>query len=77
MPDSAAQFVQDVAPSYTGGSGSDNHGLLSEWRANFPSVKILNVGWSKGKHTIRTVFAGTGSTATSQASVIVKVKNKK
>jgi Bacterial Ig-like domain (group 3)/Bacterial Ig domain len=32
---------------------------------------------SKGKHTIKAVFAGTDSTATSQASVIVKVKNKK
>ena len=32
---------------------------------------------TKGKHTIKAVFAGTGSTATSQASVIVKVKNKK
>jgi hypothetical protein len=32
---------------------------------------------SKGEHTIKAVFAGTDSAATSQASVIVKVKNKK
>ena len=41
-------------------------------------VKIaVTAKLSKGKHTIKAVFAGTGSTATSQASVIVKVKNKK
>ena len=32
---------------------------------------------SKGKHTITAVFAGTGSTATSEAWVVVKVKNPK
>lgn len=48
VPGSAAQFVKDGAPSHTGGSGSDNHGLLSEWRANFPHAKILRVGWSLG-----------------------------
>ncbi len=48
VPGSAAQFVKDGAPSHTGGSGSDNHGSLPEWRAAFPDAKILRVGWSLG-----------------------------
>jgi hypothetical protein len=42
------------------------------------NVKIaVSSKLSKGKHTITAVFTGTGSTATSQASVVVKVKNSK
>ena len=48
LSNGSAQFVKDGAPSHTGGSGSDNHGLLSEWRASFANAKILNVGWSLG-----------------------------
>jgi hypothetical protein len=48
VPGGAAQFVKDGAPSHVGGSGSDNHGLLSEWRAAFPDAVILQAGWSLG-----------------------------
>jgi hypothetical protein len=48
VPGSAAQFVKDGAPSHTGGSGSENHGTLPEWRAAFPDAKILMAGWSLG-----------------------------
>lgn len=48
LSNGSAQVVKDGAPSHVGGSGSANHGLLSEWRANFPNAKILNVGWSLG-----------------------------
>lgn len=48
VPGSAAQFVKDGAPSHEGGSGSENHGLLTEWLAKFPNAKILQVGWSLG-----------------------------
>jgi hypothetical protein len=48
LSNGSAQFVKDGAPSHTGGSGSDNHGLLSEWRASFANAKILKAGWSLG-----------------------------
>ncbi|WP_028651536.1 Ig-like domain-containing protein [Nocardioides halotolerans] len=48
LSNGSAQFVKDGAPSHTGGSGSENHGLLSEWRANFPNAKIVLAGWSLG-----------------------------
>jgi len=48
LSNGSAQFVKDGAPSHTGGSGSANHGLLSEWRAAFPDAKILHAGWSLG-----------------------------
>ncbi|WP_205472004.1 Ig-like domain-containing protein [Nocardioides sp. SYSU D00038] len=48
VPGSAQQFVKDGAPSHAGGSGSENHGLLSEWRAAFPDARVLQAGWSLG-----------------------------
>lgn len=41
-------IMVDNAPSHEGGSGSENHGLLSEWRAKFPNARILASGWSLG-----------------------------
>jgi Bacterial Ig domain/Bacterial Ig-like domain (group 3) len=52
VPGSAKQFVKDGAPSHTGGSGSDNHGTLTEWRAAFPNAKILRAGWSLGSGAV-------------------------
>ncbi len=48
VPGSAKQFVKDAAPSHVGGSGSENHGTLPEWRAKFPNAKIRLAGWSLG-----------------------------
>jgi hypothetical protein len=48
VPGSAKQFVKDGAPSHVGGSGSENHGSLPEWRAKFPNARILLAGWSLG-----------------------------
>lgn len=42
------QFVKDGAPSHTGGSGSDNHGTLAQWKAAFPTAKVVQGGWSLG-----------------------------
>ncbi len=50
----AEQFVKDAAPSHEGGSGSDNHGTLDQWRAAFPDAQLTNVGFSLGSG----VFAG-------------------
>ncbi|MET0838807.1 MAG: hypothetical protein ABWY19_08510, partial [Marmoricola sp.] len=44
----SAQFVKDGAPSHTGGSGSDNHGTLDQWRAAFPDAEVLAFGFSLG-----------------------------
>ena len=33
LSNGSAQFVKDAAPSHAGGSGSDNHGTLAQWRA--------------------------------------------
>ncbi|MCX6396229.1 MAG: Ig-like domain-containing protein [Propionibacteriales bacterium] len=42
------QFVKDGAPSHTGGFGSDNHGTLAQWKANFPAARVIQGGWSLG-----------------------------
>jgi len=44
----AKQFVKDGAPSHTGGSGSENHGTLDEWRAAFPDAQVVAFGFSLG-----------------------------
>jgi hypothetical protein len=48
LPDSGAAFVKAGAPSHTGGSGSDNHGTLAQWKTNFPAAKVFQSGWSLG-----------------------------
>lgn len=42
------QFVKDAAPSHDAGSGSANHGTLDQWRASFPSARVLAFGFSLG-----------------------------
>jgi hypothetical protein len=65
LNNAAEQFVKDGAPSHTGGSGSDNHGTLDEWRANFPNADVVAFGFSlgsgvQGDWTITSIeFAGT------------------
>lgn len=44
----SAQFVKDEAPSHTGGSGSDNHGTLDQWRVAFPNAVVKAFGFSLG-----------------------------
>ena len=48
----SAQFVKDGAPSHDGGSGSDNHGTLDQWRAAFPSAEVLAFGFSLGSSVL-------------------------
>lgn len=48
LSNSSAQFVKDAAPSHTGGSGSENHGTLDQWRAAFPDAQVQAYGWSVG-----------------------------
>ena len=61
----AKQFVKDGAPSHTGGSGSENHGTLDQWRATFPNAVVTAFGFSlgsgvKGDGVIDAInFAGT------------------
>ena len=47
-PNSSEQFVKDGAPSHAGGSGSANHGTLSQWLGKFPNAKVVAVGFSLG-----------------------------
>jgi hypothetical protein len=44
----SADFVKAGAPSHTGGSGSDNHGTLDQWRAAFSHARVLAFGFSLG-----------------------------
>ena len=59
------QFVKDGAPHTGGGSGSDYHGTLDEWRAAFPNANVMAFGFSlgsgvKGDGVINSItFAGT------------------
>ena len=48
LSNGSAQFVKDAAPSHVGGSGSDNHGTLAQWRAAFANAKVIQGGWSLG-----------------------------
>lgn len=48
LTNSAPAHIKADAPSHTGGFGSANHGLLSEWRSVFPNAKVLAAGWSLG-----------------------------
>jgi hypothetical protein len=48
LNNAAAQFVKDGAPSHAGGSGSDNHGTLDQWRAAFPDAQVTAFGFSLG-----------------------------
>jgi hypothetical protein len=48
LSNAASPQIAADAPEHTGGFGSANHGLLSEWRAKFPNAKILAAGWSLG-----------------------------
>ncbi len=48
LSNGSSAVVKADAPSHTGGFGSDNHGMLSEWRAKFPNARIMAAGWSLG-----------------------------
>jgi hypothetical protein len=68
LSNSAKQFVKDSAPSHTGGSGSDNHGTLDQWRSAFPNATVDYFGFSlgsgvKGDGLLNAInFAGTSYT---------------
>lgn len=44
----SAQFVKDLAPETSGGSGSQWHGTLAEWSAAFPDATYTSCGYSLG-----------------------------
>jgi hypothetical protein len=44
----SAEFVKKGAPSHEGGSGSENHGTLDEWRTEFRDAQVLAFGFSLG-----------------------------
>ena len=44
----SAAFVKTGAPSHTGGSGSENHGTLDQWRTAFPTATVRAFGFSLG-----------------------------
>jgi hypothetical protein len=75
----SAQFVKDGAPSMTGGSGSDYHGTLDEWRTAFPDANVVAFGFSLGSgvlgdYNINAIhFAGT--TYTFAADVVLTSKD--
>jgi hypothetical protein len=53
----------DLCPETTGGSGSDCHGTLAEWQAEFPDAKVYAAGFSlgsgvKGDGVIRDIQVG-------------------
>ncbi|MCZ4498818.1 MAG: Ig-like domain repeat protein [Marmoricola sp.] len=48
LPGGGKEFVKNGAPSHTGGSGSDNHGTLAQWKSAFPTAKVIQGGWSLG-----------------------------
>jgi hypothetical protein len=48
LSNGSAQFVKDAAPSHVGGSGSENHGTLAQWRDAFPDAEVIQGGWSLG-----------------------------
>ncbi|QYH34758.1 cell wall-binding repeat-containing protein [Salinibacterium sp. M195] len=48
VPNSAAAFVKDAAPSHAGGHGSANHGTLDDWLVSFPDARVLQIGYSLG-----------------------------
>ncbi|GAA1157235.1 hypothetical protein GCM10009606_39010 [Nocardioides aquiterrae] len=48
LSNGSSQWVKDLAPSHTGGSGSANHGTLDQWRAAFPNATVVAFGFSLG-----------------------------
>ncbi|MEO6604087.1 MAG: Ig-like domain-containing protein [Aeromicrobium sp.] len=73
------QVVKDAAPSHTGGSGSDNHGTLAQWRTAFPNADILQSGWSlgsgvKGDGTINSITVCADKYYFTQGDAVQNVK---
>lgn len=68
LNNAAKQSVKDGAPVTGGGSGSNWHGTLDQWRASFPDANVTAFGFSlgsgvKGDWTIESIdFAGTNYT---------------
>ena len=48
LTNGSASTVKDDAPSHTGGSGSENHGTLTDWRTAFPDAVVKAFGFSLG-----------------------------
>ena len=71
--------MKDGAPSHTGGSGSDNHGTLDQWRTAFPDAVVQAFGFSLGSGvlgdwTINSI-AFAGDTYTFAAAVTLTDKD--
>lgn len=65
-------FVKTGAPVKGGGFGSENHGTLAQWRAAFPTARVIQAGWSLGSGVLGdgtiTNFVIAGDTYTFAAS---------
>jgi len=79
LSNGSKQFVKDLAPLKTGGSGSANHGTLDQWRTAFPTATVRAFGFSlgsgvKGDGVLNSIeFAGT--TYTFSSPVVLKSKD--
>lgn len=75
----SAQFVKDRAPSHTGGSGTENHGTLDQWRSAFPGAVVKAFGFSLGSGVLGDYvidsIAFNGTTYTFAASVVLTSKD--
>lgn len=47
LTNGSSQALKDVAPSHTGGSGTDNHGTLAQWQ-EITDLNVVSGGWSLG-----------------------------
>jgi hypothetical protein len=73
------QFVKDAAPSHEGGSGSENHGTLDQWRDAFPNAVVQAFGFSLGSGVfgdgVLTAIDFAGTHYTFANSVVLDDKN--
>lgn len=83
LNNAAKEFAKKGAPSHTGGSGSENHGTLDQWRAAFPDAVVTAFGFSlgsgvKGDGVINAIdFAGTKYTFAKTVELKAKDQCKK
>ena len=83
LSNGSEQFVKDAAPLHTGGSGSDNHGTLAQWRAAFANADVIQGGWSlgsgvKGDGVIQAIVIGGQPyyfVKSADATTVTKYKN--
>ena len=75
----SAQFVKDGAPITGGGSGTDWHGTLDQWRASFPHATVKAFGFSLGSGVqgdgLINSISFNGTTYTFAADVRLKSKD--